>query len=406
MEIAKSHTTTEPVSMSQYTTSTNLDATSAAALENIASTCTPPSTDGKGSARRAARYDLRRMLWTYSDLPRLHHCGRSRIGSHVGVRGSSKWAGFSGLQSCGSVWACPVCSAKVMARRSVEMGEGLLAWESRGGRLVMGTLTMRHHKGDRLKKQWDALGKAWSSVTRSRVWGKWLGRLGSPGLVRVVEVTYGETNGWHVHLHFVLLIGQEGTDQVDEFGAWLVQKWGRAIDQQGFPGALGVGQDVHLVKSDRAAEEMSQYLVKSTAYSTSEQMGREFFGSWTKGAKGTWSTVPAWRIAEGFKATGEVELLDLWHEYEKASKGRRHTTWSHGLRDMLGVGEEKTDEEIAEEDLGEEDQVLLDADAWSLVLKQEWPTSKLLDVMEKKGADGLKAFLYAHGIAWVEADRR
>ena len=146
---------------------------------------------------------------------------------------------------------------------------------------------------------------------------------------------------------------------------------------------------------------MGEYLNKATPYASAEALGRELFGSWTKGARGVWSTVPAWRIAETFQATGEVDLLDLWHEYERASKGRRQVTWSRGLRDLLEVGVEQSDEQIAAEEVGTVDLLRLDRHAWSLVLAQDWPTSRILDVLDRKGLPGLRAFLDANGILYT-----
>lgn len=373
-------------------------------LENIANKVTPPTDEARRIDRRTARYELRRTLWTVSDLPRLRHCGRHHTGNGVGVRSSEHGSGFSGLQQCGSVWACPVCAAKVAARRSLELGCGLLSWERMGGRLLMGTLTLRHHLGHRLADEWDALADAWKSILKSRVWKKWLQRLGVPGNVRVVEVTRGPEHGWHAHLHFVLLIsGTAAEDQelVDGFTSWLLDKWARALEKRGFPGALAVGQEVHLVDGITAAGAVGEYLNKATPYASAEALGRELFGSWTKGARGVWSTVPAWRIAETFKATGEVDLLDLWHEYERASKGRRQVTWSRGLRDLLEVGTEQSDEQIAAEEVGTVDLLRLDRHAWSLVLAQDWPTSRILDVLDRKGLPGLRAFLDANGILYT-----
>ncbi len=374
-----------------------------AGLENIANNFSPPSDDARRLERRTARYELRRTLWEVSDLPRLRNCGRARTGKHVGVRSTGDASGFSGLQSCGSVWACPCCSAKVSARRSLELGCGLLAWEASGGRVLMGTLTMRHHAGHRLTHEWDALQSAWNSVQKSRVWTKWLARLGSPGTVRVVEVTRSYSNGWHAHLHFVLLISgdADALELVNEFRSWLLGKWSAALERHGFPGALDVGQDVHLVEGVEAAAQLGEYLSKSAPYASGEALGRELFGSWTKGARGVWSTVPVWRIAETFAASGEVDLLDLWHEYEKASKGRRQVTWSKGLKALLVQERDKTDEEIAAEELGSVDLLRLDKHAWSLVLKQPWPTSRILDVLDRKGLAGLRAFLDANGILYT-----
>ena len=142
------------------------------------------------------------------------------------------------------------------------------------------------------------------------------------------------------------------------------------------------------------------YLSKAAPYASAEALGRELMGAWTKGARGVWSTVPAWRIAETFAATGEVDLLDRWHEYERASKGRRQVTWSRGLRDLLELEPEKSDEQVAAEEVGTVDLLRLDRFAWRMVLAQPWPTSRLLDVLDKKGLEGLQAFLDAHGILY------
>lgn len=369
-------------------------------LENNANNSSPPlPTPLVDGSRRDRRYGLRSVLWTYSDLPRLHKCGRTRITGHVGVRYSGGGAGFSGLASCGSVWACPVCSAKILARRSLEIGVGLLTWENGGGRLVMGTLTMRHHKGHRLAQEWAALNKAWAAVTCSRVWKKWLARLGSPGLVRVVEVTHGWANGWHVHLHFVLLVaGSVAVELVAEFSAWVTAKWSRALVLAGMPGALVRGQDVHLVRGVQAATEVGQYLVKASAFGSAESLGRELMGTWSKTARSPHGTEPAWLLAEEFGRSGEVDLLDLWHEYEQGSRGKRQCTWSQGLRDLLAVGAEQTDEDVAAEVLGDVDLVRITAEGWTTALRSHQPTSRILAAVEHGGVAGLTAYLDEHGI--------
>ena len=370
-------------------------------LENNANNSSPPPPGtARDGSRRDRRYMLRSVLWTFSDLARLHKCGRTRVTGFVGVRYSGGGAGFAGLASCGSVWACPVCSAKILARRSLEIGVGLLTWESDGGRLVMGTLTMRHHKGHRLSQEWDALGSAWANVMRSRVWTKWLARLGSPGLVRVVEVTYG-ANGWHVHLHFVLLVAGTTTHElVSEFSAWVTAKWSRALVLAGMPGALVRGQDVHLVRGVEAATEVGQYLVKSSAYGSAESLGRELMGTWSKTARSPHGTEPAWSLAEDFGRSGEADLLDLWNEYERGSKGKRQCTWSKGLRDLLAVGAEISDEDVAAEVLGDVDLVRITAEGWTAALRSHEPTSRILAAVEHGGVAGLTAYLDDHGIAY------
>ena len=38
-----------------------------------------------------------------------------------------------GVITCKSVWACPVCSAKICAVRQAELSEGMKNWVAQGG---------------------------------------------------------------------------------------------------------------------------------------------------------------------------------------------------------------------------------------------------------------------------------
>jgi Replication protein len=365
------------------------------ALENIANKVSPPS-------RRTARFALRALLWDVSSLPRLRHCGRSRTGDFVGVRHSHQGSGFAGLQSCGSVWACPVDSAKIAARRSLEIGAGLLTWQTRdSGRLVFVTLTLRHHAATPLAESWDALLKAWKMAQSGKQWRTWRDRLGSPGMVRVTEVTTGG-NGWHVHLHAVMCVGSDVTsDRVAEFEGWLVPKWARCLEAVG-ASALPVGQKVYLVDGVKAVDALGEYLAKSTAYGAAESLaaeslGRELTGGLTKTARGAYGTDPVWQLAEVFKQTGDLDLLDRWRQYERGSKGRRQIGWSRGLRDLLSVGRESTDEEVASEVVGDQDLVRITADGWTHMLRTGRPLNEILDAVEV-GTDSLKQYLDTLGV--------
>ena len=318
-------------------------------------------------------------------------------GEVVGVRHSeAKGAGFSGLQTCGSVWICPVCSAKIMARRSIETGVMLLAWENLGGRLAFGTLTMRHHRGQSLSSLWDGLADAWDSVIRSRVWAKWRKRLDSPGLIKVIEVNYGP-NGWHVHLHFALLLGPDASlNDLSDLEGWLIPKWQRALAAHGFD-SLPVAQDLRMVSGVDAAAQLGEYLAKATAYAPSESLGRELFGSASKSARGNYSTVSVWRVLEHVYATGELDHWNLWLEYEKGSKGRRQYAVSKGLRDLLGVVE-VSDEEIAAEEAGDRDLVQITREGWQEVLRSGMNPAEILSAMESGGAGGVCRFLDSRGI--------
>jgi hypothetical protein len=134
-------------------------------------------------------------------------------------------ARFAGLQTCGSVWHCPVCAPKVAAVRRDEMNAAIKAWKNRGGDVYFLTYTMQHdaetYGAGELDAAGAALGAALSRFKASRQYCALREQLAAQGTIRCLEVTYGEINGWHVHTH-ELMFAKPGQLQVlrQLRGAW------------------------------------------------------------------------------------------------------------------------------------------------------------------------------------------
>lgn len=332
--------------------------------------------------RRSDRYAARHTLWDESSLRRVRSCGRavtSRDGS-VSVKVTTdaagrRSAGFSGLQSCGSVWACPVCSAKVAAHRNSEISRALAAWvggtgtgsrvEVRG-RVALATFTMRHRKGQRLKSLWDALAKGWHAVASGRGWktdqGLYGGARGRIPFIRVVEVTEGE-NGWHVHVHAILLLPAGATDEsVQLLGARMLGRWTDALVSRGLsaPSARR-GVDIRMLHGDPSAA-LGEYFTKAV-YRASAEVS---LGTVTKDPKHGNRT--PFGILADLVRTGDADDLDTWHEWERASKGRRQIAWSRGLRaELLPDEAELSDEEAADLDAGGDVETSIDRSLWKVI---------------------------------------
>src|SRR5262252_3284611 len=88
--------------------------------------------------RRYNRWGLRGLLRqeAVSALPRVARCGLPIGNSHVAIhRGDSDVTHTSGVETCGSIWSCPVCAAKIRNERAEEIKRGLMHHISlRGGR--------------------------------------------------------------------------------------------------------------------------------------------------------------------------------------------------------------------------------------------------------------------------------
>lgn len=355
-------------------------------LENYADNAAPPLTSDDARSRR---YRLREALWRLSSLERVRKCGRVRRGDLVGVRYGEAGAGFSGLCSCGSPWADPVCNAKIMYRRFLDLGVGLARHYAAGGSVLFMTRTIRHHRGEALTDLWRDVLLSWRSMTGSAAWKRAVQRLGVIGHVRVVEVTDGE-NGWHVHIHALLLTASPlSEDALSDFSTWSTTAWSRAVVRRGRPAPLAAGQDVRQMAT--VGDALARYVTKMALEITSTQ---------TKTASGAHRTRPVWSLLSD-AAVGDADALDRWHQWEAGSKDRRQMTWSRGLRTRLGLGRELADEEITTEDVGDLDLLWITAEGWDVVVTSPGLQGQILAAADA-GGDELRALLLDHGVAWVE----
>ncbi|ALG68238.1 protein rep [Beggiatoa leptomitoformis] len=112
---------------------------------------------------------------------------------------------FTGLDVCGSVWVCPVCSAKISERRKAELEHLLVTHRAQGGELVMITRTVPHEFAHDLKTFLTSFLKAEKILKETTAYRQLIAKVGVKGTVKVLEVTYGQ-NGWHVHTHELFFI--------------------------------------------------------------------------------------------------------------------------------------------------------------------------------------------------------
>lgn len=324
-----------------------------------------------------------------------------RHGDLVGVRAGARGAGFSGLVTCGSPWACPVCNAKIAAVRRLEVGAAVAAWMARGGSVLFMTRTLRHHKGQRLATLWEGLSGAWRSMLGGQHWQKRGATLGLHGLLRVTETTHGD-NGWHVHVHSLLFVaGDVADDVVDDFAGWSAARWSRAVVRQGLAAPLAIGQDVRVIRDVRDSA-LADYLSKmdDSGAAPADAIGLELTHTQSKEARDTYSTRPVWDLLTDV-ADGDADALDLWHEWERASKGRKQLMWSQGLRrDLLGGVVERQDEEIAADDAGDRDLLWITGDGWSELVAAPELIPRVLEAAEHS-VGLLTEFLASHHIPYL-----
>lgn len=303
--------------------------TDAGELDSNRSLCVAPLAtcdDGKGISeihrRRRVRYAARAALWEASSVKGVRQCGRMlRLDpetggpavDRVGIRRNHVGAGYSGLLHCGSVWACPRCSAVIAMRRSLEIGAALQEVQRTGGQAWLVTLTVRHDASHTLDDVWKAVSSGWREVTGTHAWTgveartrKGAGgrirkipaklgdrdRYGIGGTIRALEATWGNPqtggHGWHVHAHVVVMamgdiaetvspseiakeLRQDESEVLDidrRYLAWsrlaggIYRRWKKGVEKTGMQTNLA-GFDCSLI-DDGGADFIGGYLQKAT----------------------------------------------------------------------------------------------------------------------------------------------
>ena len=313
-----------------------------------------------GAAIRAQRYQLlaaARALLLYEgkkaglEHPANHHrtakCKHTTHGMDVGVHVSKEHGAgfFSGLVTCGSVWACPVCAAKVQERRREEIAEAIDWAYKRGLQPVMVTLTFPHYAwqtlGDLIRQQADALRR----MRAGAPWKRFRVSHGYRGLIRALELTHGD-NGWHPHTHELWFVSADV--EAAEMCEKILARWRSSCAKAGLLDLANASQvaafDAHAVDVKGWCS-ASDYLAKQDE---SRHWGadREMAKASTKAgrAKGMHPFGLLAEAAEGNRAAGGKYL-----EYTEAMKGKAQLFWSRGLKEEVGISE-FSDEELAEEE--------------------------------------------------------
>lgn len=296
---------------------------------------------------------LHKTMWKITDYDRLRGCHRW-IADGAGAA-SLRWhepgrASWSSLCTSSSVWASPLSAAAIGKTRAVEVSTALDTWFKQGKQhsVEFLTLTLAHNREQELKDVWDTLSYAWRGVVAGASWrgGKrYEGdkkRFGVQHWIKSVEITHG-ANGWHVHLHVLLLLDKELTQ--DQRGALennIYSRWSKAAQRRGFKApSRAHGVKLEKARKDKNAHDLGTYLAKGSIASVAETLAQEMTaGQSSKEGRGAENRTP-FQILDSIRKSGDTSLknpdVKIWRAWETQSMGRRQIAWSKGTKDALGV---------------------------------------------------------------------
>jgi Replication protein len=320
--------------------------------------------DDPAGWRRCARMNLRALAAGDPDTPlRQRHCGVTPVGGQVEIRIKDGTAYYCGLETCGNVWLCPVCSAKIHRRRADELHDALSLCQEAGHAASLVTITVPHDLHDSLSRLVDAQRAAWKRITAGAAWQRLKRRLGIAGHIIALEFTWGDENGWHPHYHVLLVHGQD----LEAVGIAKLHAHihsGLAASCQDY--GLRRPDQLHAARIDPnvSAIAAGAYIAKGGNWTAAEEMTRGDLKTSRTGSR------TPFQILADYYQTGDMCDRGLWNEYARVTRGLAAVRWSRGLRAiMLGpaAGLELSDEVLAAEDVNGELLAVLSIVLWSRI---------------------------------------
>ena len=357
-------------------------------LETDAGSAVNEARSGRMMLQRAARSVLKGEKNPKRQDWRVVGCTYRRVAAEVGVlknKGTGK-ARFGGVRICGSVWTCPVCAAKVSEHRKAEIHAATDVHTSAGGGIYMLTLTFAHKRADDVAKLVEGLRAALKRMRDHRTFRFMKEMIGYVGLIRALEVTYGDANGWHPHVHELWLTRHKLTrTQMRMVQREVFEAWRSACVHSGL-GEPNRKAGVTFIEAESAQEYVTKF-----GREPKWGIGSELAKSHTK--RGRLASQTPWDLLR-MAGEGDARGAALFRTFAAAFFQARQLFWSRGLKEALGV-EDLSDEEIAETDDGEVELVCtVSAEQWRKVLAQPYEARALvLQLAESGGRDAVELYL-------------
>lgn len=297
---------------------------------------------------------------------------------------------YSGVRTCSRLWTCPHCAAKISERRRVELVAALASAKALGLHVKLLTLTIPHGIGDDVAVIVKKLLGAWKRTTQGRVGKQLRELLGLKGTIRAFEVTYG-ANGFHPHLHVLLFLDKPWSNS--SVHAAFSPLWQNACRLAGLP----IPSDAHGCRVDDGS--------KAAAYASKWGLESEMTkGHIKRGKKGGMTPFDFLRaVLADDPDSGKYRAL--FKAYADAFEGERQLYWSNGLRALLEMGKEATDEEVNAEQTEKATMLAdLSVDEWRAIVHAR-AQAAVLDVAEDKPEE-LRALLDGLYTRWREFNER
>lgn len=287
--------------------------------------------------RRLQRYDLQRVAAKL--LPennRLSKCCWCPVGDGVEIRKNPETKAThyaKGIAHCGSVSLCPVCSAKITERRRADVKQGIQNWQARGHSVFMVTFTMQHDNKDLLVDLVHLMIKALRKFKAGKGYQLLKNKYKLAGNIKAFEFTWSQENGWHPHTHYLFFTELPTIDPKEIFHDFY-KRYSAMLAEMGGYASIEHGVDIR-VADEAAGNYVSKMGIDFELVKGAQKQGRDY---------GHYTPFELLDLAKD----GNNLAIRKFKEFARSTKGINFLKWSNKLRDLLGVGPEISNEDIAQ----------------------------------------------------------
>ena len=296
-------------------------------------------------------------------------------------------ASLTGLNRCGNLHTCPVCSAKVGELRRKQLSAAMVQHVGNGGAAYLLTFTFPHGADETLASLLAKFDKARQRFQNSKLWKAFKKNKRVIGVVNSLEFTVSQENGWHPHVHMLAFCDKQAfgegapVNKAGDLESYLIEDLSKLWCSTLFKVGLGENSKLQdMLKhalNVRGGEKAAEYIAKfgrDEKWGASSELAKSHSKVGTAGEK--------WGVQHftPFQLLVWAEQKDGWavhrfREYAAAVEGKKALVWSRGLKAALNVLDVDEEEWAATDDTPQPDQVLigsLNAKQFAVILSRKY----------------------------------
>lgn len=388
-------------------------AADAGLLDNTYKIAVPSSKNGGNLASVADRYILQSYSRRLLPGDRCAMCCRSIVPGKGGVEirkmKGSPAAYFGNVMRCERLWLCPLCAYRISENRRQELALALR--ENPQLYVVMATFTLSHFFGQPLSQSYGLLKRSYDRFMGGRGMAALRDTYEIRGFISADDLTYGR-NGWHPHIHALIVLEwgaelslmpePERIKYLDRRVGYLhLDFWRR---WQHIVTSLGGSVSADAFDISGQNDNVADYVLKHGRLPEIERPSSMKWGVADEITRmvvklGRGESLSPWQLLARYGA-GDEAAGKLFQEYAAVTKGKRQLHYSRGLRALLGMGAEKSvDELVTEDDAASDVLAFVNEHQWRVVLQND---ARPRVIQLARAGDAAAVLNYLNGLPGME----